>query len=238
MTLRNKAWAGGLVAGLLGGVALWSPALAQPRITFPGAPWDFGQVLQDQSVAHQFEIKNAGKDTLFISRVKPACGCTSAPLTRDVVAPNESIWLDVTFNTKKFSGQVTKSVTVFCNDPENAQASFQFSADVASTRTRVAPLAEPADLGKLAPNMDGQTSIGFVNLSQEPYKLRVADWPKSWLALGWTEKVVDPGDTLSLTLGTTGVPPLGPFNSSLTFDVEGSRKSRMSLPLTGVGQMD
>jgi hypothetical protein len=213
-------------------------ALAQSRIAFPGSPWDFGQVLQDQSVSHQFEIKNTGKDTLFISRVKPACGCTSAPLTRDVVAPNESIWLDVTFNTKKFSGEVTKSVAVFCNDPENPQATFQFSADVTSQRSRVAPLIEPADLGQLAPNMEGQTSIAFVNLGQEPYKLRVADWPKSWLALAWTEKVVDPGDTLSLTLGTRGVPPLGKFNTSLTFDVEGSVKSRMSLPVTGVGQME
>jgi hypothetical protein len=86
--------------------------------------------------------------------------------------------------------------------------------------------------------MEGQTSIAFVNLGQEPYKLRVADWPRSWLALAWTEKVVDPGDTLSLTLGTKGVPPLGKFNTSLTFDVEGSVKSRMSLPLTGVGQME
>lgn len=214
------------------------PAVAQPKVTFPGAPWDFGQVLQGQILAHQFEIKNSGKDTLFISRVKPACGCTSAPLTRDVVAPNESIWLDVTFNTKKFSGEVTKSVAVFCNDPVNAQSTFQFTADVASTRTRVAPLSEPTDLGQLMPNKDGQTTIGFVNLGQEPYKLHVADWPKSWLALGWTEKVVDPGDTLSLTIGTKGVPPLGKFNTSLTFDVEGSHKSRMSLPITGVGQME
>jgi hypothetical protein len=213
-------------------------AWAQPKVSFPGAPWDFGQVLQEQSVSHQFEVKNTGQDTLFISRVKPACGCTSAPLTRDVVGPNESIWLDVTFNTKKFSGNVTKSVVVFCNDPENPQATFQFSADVTSTRTRVAPLSEPADLGQLAPNMDGQTAIGFVNLGQEPYKLRLADWPKSWLAPAWTEKVVDPGDTLSLTVGTRGVPPLGKFTTSLTFEVEGSTKSRMSLPVTGVGLME
>jgi hypothetical protein len=154
------------------------------------------------------------------------------------VAPDESIWLDVVFNTKKFSGQVTKSVTVFCNDPESPQATFQFSADITTTRTRVAPLVEPADLGQLSPNMDGQTSIGFVNLGQEPYKLRIADWPRSWLALGWTEKVVDPGDTLSLTLGTRGVPPLGAFSTSLTFDLEGSARARMSLPIVGVGKLE
>ena len=100
-----------------------SGAQAQPKVTFPGAPWDFGQVLQDQAVSHQFEVKNVGKDTLFISRVKPACGCTSAPLTRDIVGPGESVWLDVTFSTKKFSGNVTKSVAVFCNDPATRRPS-------------------------------------------------------------------------------------------------------------------
>jgi hypothetical protein len=220
------------------GVLCARQALAQPKVSFPGAPWDFGQVLQDQAVCHQFEVKNLGKDTLFISRVKPACGCTSAPLTRDVVAPGESVWLDVTFNTKKFSGDVTKSVAVFCNDPDNPQATFQFTASVNSTRTKVAPLVEPADLGQLVPNRESQASVSFINLGQEPYKLTLADWPKSWLSPSWTEKVVDPGDTLTLAIGTRGVPPLGKFTTSMTFNVEGQVRSRMSLPVTGVGSME
>lgn len=233
-TLGRLSWLVLLAAGGLGA----SSAQAQPKVTFPGAPWDFGQVLQDQAVSHQFEVKNVGKDTLFISRVKPACGCTSAPLTRDIVGPGESVWLDVTFSTKKFSGNVTKSVAVFCNDPGNPEAKFDFTADVTTTRTRVAPFNEPADLGQLVPNTEGQTSISFVNLGQEPYKLHLADWPQSWLAPAWTEKVVDPGDTLALTLGTKGVPPLGKFTTSLTFDVEGKVKTRMSLPVIGVGLVE
>jgi hypothetical protein len=50
--------------------------------------------------------------------------------------------------------------------------------------------------------------------------------------------VVDPGDTLAFTVGTNGVPPLGKFTTSLTFDVEGKVKSRMSLPVTGVGLVE
>lgn len=226
------------VALPLGVVICASVAQAQPKVLFPGAPWDFGQVLQDQSVSHQFEVKNEGTDTLFISRVKPACGCTSAPLTRDVIAPGESVWLNVTFNTKKFAGEVTKSVAVFCNDPNDPQAKFEFSAEVVTSRTKVAPLVEPADLGQLTPDLESQSTIGFTNLGGEPYKLRLADWPRSWMQPSWLEKVVDPGDTLALVIGTRGVPPLGTFVTSLTFDVEGKVKTRMSLPVTGVGSVE
>jgi hypothetical protein len=155
-----------------------------------------------------------------------------------VIAPGQSVWLDVTFNSKKFSGALTKSITVFSNDPAQAEAKFDFTADVATARSKVAPVVEPADLGNLVPNTEGQAQIALTNLGKEPYKLRLADWPHSWLQPSWTEKVVDPGDTLKLSIGTLGVPPLGKFNTSLTFDVEGKDKSRLSLPITGVGLVE
>jgi hypothetical protein len=213
-------------------------AWAQPSVSFPDAPWDFGQVLQNEAVSHQFEVKNGGRDTLFISRVKPACGCTSAPLTRDVIAPGESIWLDVTFNTKKFSGSINKSVTVFSNDPENPQAKLSFTADVQTTRSRVALINEPADLGQLVPDKLRQSTLSLTNVGSEPYRLILADWPSSWMEPDWTEKVVDPGDTLALAIGTRGVPPLGKFDTSITFEIEGNDKTRMSLPVTGIGLME
>lgn len=218
---------------------IWTAtAFGEPGIAFPNTPWDFGQVLQQEEVSHQFEVKNTGSDTLFISRVKPACGCTSAPLTRDVVGPGESIWIDVTFNTKKFSGKVTKAVTVFSNAPNDPQAKFTFTADVATSRKPVALASSSADLGQLVPDKPDQSSIALTNVGDEPYRLRLADWPTSWMEPAWTEKVLDPGDTLSLAIGTHGTPPLGKFGTSLTFDVEGREKSRMSLPVTGIGLVE
>lgn len=224
---------------VLAGVLLWTPAvLAQPEITFPGSPWDFGEMLQSQKVVHKFEVHNAGKDTLFISRVKPACGCTSAPLTKDVVGPGESIWMDVTFDSKRFSGLVNKSVVFYSNDPEQPEAKLSFSATIETARKVVEALDEPADLGNLLPNRGDQAQIRLTNIGDQPYRLSVADWPGEWLEADWTERIVDPGDTLTLTVGTKGVPPLGRFATSITFDVEGKEKSRFSLPITGIGLVE
>ena len=221
------------------GIMAWSAsAWAQPRVSLPNSPWDFGEVLQQEKVSHQFEVVNDGRDTLFISRVKPSCGCTTAPLTRDVVAPGESIWIDVTFNSKKFSGAVNKTVTVFSNDPGSPQAKITFLANVATARSKIVVVQEPTDLGSLVPNKSGQSTIMLANVGDEPYRLRLAAYPSGWLEPGWTEKVVDPGDTLHLPIGTNGVPPLGKFESSITFEIEGRETSRMSLPLTGIGLIE
>jgi len=222
----------------LGFVAWSATAWAQPKVSFPDSPWDFGEVLQQEKVSHQFEVMNDGRDTLFISRVKPSCGCTTAPLTRDVVAPGESVWIDVTFNSKKFSGAVNKTITVFSNDPSSPQAKITFLANVATARSRIVVVQEPADLGNLVPNKSGQAAIMLANVSDEPYRVRLTSYPTSWLEPAWTEKVVDPGDTLDLSIGTSGVPPLGKFESSITFEIEGRETSRMSLPLTGIGLVE
>lgn len=213
-------------------------AQAQPEITFPNSPWAFGEMLQKEKVNHHFEVQNTGTDTLFISRVKPACGCTSAPLTKDVIAPGESIWLDVTFNSKKFSGAITKKITVFSNDPNNPRSTITFTANVQTNRTLIAVVNEPVDLGSLVPDQSGQSTILLTNLGTEPYRLRLAAWPKGWMQTSWKEKVIDPGDTLQMSIGTSAVPPLGKFETSITFEVEGSEKTRMSLPLTGVGLVE
>jgi hypothetical protein len=223
-----------LLLFILGTTTAW----AQPRITFPGSPWDFGEMLQQQKASHQFEVRNEGSDTLFISRVKPSCGCTSAPLTRDVIGPGESIWLDITFDSKKFSGQVAKKVVVYSNDPAAPQATIDFTARVETSRKYVVVVNEPTDLGQLLPNEPDQSEIALANIGTEPYRLSLADWPQSWLEPEWTERVIDPGDTLTMAIGTHSVPPLGKFDTSITFDIQGTDKSRMSLPLTGVGLVD
>lgn len=33
--------------------------------------WDFGFVMQDAKISHEFIIQNVGDDTLFIERIKP-----------------------------------------------------------------------------------------------------------------------------------------------------------------------
>lgn len=195
-------------------------------------------MLQQETVGHQFEVKNAGTDTLFISRVKPSCGCTSAPLTKDVIAPGESIWLDITFNSKRFSGKVTKKVSVFCNDPDQPESVIQFTAQIETARKQIMVAHEPVDLGSLLPDRPNQTKVELTNMGTEPYRLTLVDWPKEWMQASWEEKVVDPNATVELEVGTIGGAPMGKFETSMTIDIQGRDQSRISFPITGIGLVE
>lgn len=110
-----------------------------PAINVSPASFDFGSMHQNQTRNAETFIKNVGTDTLNIQFVRPTCGCTAADLEVTSLAPGESTKLEITFNSKRFSGPVTKQVHIGSDDPANRQVTLMLSADV-----KVAVKVEPS----------------------------------------------------------------------------------------------
>ncbi|MFP4527036.1 MAG: DUF1573 domain-containing protein [Candidatus Kapaibacterium sp.] len=101
----------------------FSQLAAQPKLeVIGGNTHDFGKVQPDDSPLKAKKIlKNVGDQTLIIHNVKPTCGCTTAPLDKDTLAPGESATLDITFNVSNYTDEVTKSIGVYANtSPQRA----------------------------------------------------------------------------------------------------------------------
>lgn len=96
--------------------ANYSPAV----ITLPQAVFDWGSVLQGEIVQHTFEIKNTGGMPLRIERVKAACGCTTVKYD-NVIAPGQIGNVVLKVDTKRFSGTVKKTASVYSNASRTAQ---------------------------------------------------------------------------------------------------------------------
>lgn len=77
---------------------------------------DFGGVRQNQKLVHNFTVKNTGTEDLEILRIATSCGCTAAVPRDRIVKPGESTTLEVTLETRKYSGVIQKSVSVASND--------------------------------------------------------------------------------------------------------------------------
>ncbi|MCX7880642.1 MAG: DUF1573 domain-containing protein [Ignavibacteria bacterium] len=94
---------------------------AQPRIEIVGGDtYDWGTVKPNQDpLRAKVKIKNVGNEVLKILEVKPGCGCTTAPLDKTELQPGEEATLDVTLRIAGFSNEVTKSVRIASNDPDN-----------------------------------------------------------------------------------------------------------------------
>ncbi len=103
---------------------------AKPQLTFTRMNHDFGSVDKGKEVSVAYEFKNTGQADLEILSVKPSCGCTSAKPEKQTYTPGESGVIPVTFDSSRFSGTVTKSITVTSNDPENPRQVLKLKGNI------------------------------------------------------------------------------------------------------------
>lgn len=108
-----------LVCGLCGSV------YAQPKIKFYEKVYDFGKVYSGEVVKNVFRFKNVGSEPLKILDVSTSCGCTGVLKSSKKVPPGEEGEIQVVFNTRGYSGNVTKLVYVRSNDPKNPTAKLR-----------------------------------------------------------------------------------------------------------------
>lgn len=81
--------------------------------------FDYDTVVEGAVIAHTFTFKNTGSAPLLIADVSSGCGCTvPKSWPRELIAPGHEGRIEVTFNTRGWSGDVDKRVTAVTNgDP-------------------------------------------------------------------------------------------------------------------------
>ena len=86
------------------------------KITFKNEVYDFGEILEGESVTYTFKFENTGKSDLVISNVSPDCGCTTAKnWSKKPYRPGERGEITVTFESEGRPGQANKNITVITN---------------------------------------------------------------------------------------------------------------------------
>jgi hypothetical protein len=113
-------------------VLLLAPAIGQdgPVLSFTKDLHDFGNINKGEKVTHEFEFKNTGKTDLTISDVKPSCGCTTATPEKSTYKPGESGKIPVTFDSGRFSGEFSKTITVTSNDEANPKIQLKIMGKI------------------------------------------------------------------------------------------------------------
>jgi len=80
---------------------------------------NLGNMQQYETKTEFITLRNIGSSDLELKRVTTSCGCTTAELSVNVLAPGDSTQLQVLFETKKYLGPQTKYVRIHSNDPEH-----------------------------------------------------------------------------------------------------------------------
>lgn len=101
-----------------------------PKIVFDELEFDGGDIIQGTLLKHEFHFRNEGKSNLVIESVKASCGCTASEPEKKILAPGESSYITVTFNSAGKTGLQHKTVTVYTNDPRNPHVVLHIKSNV------------------------------------------------------------------------------------------------------------
>jgi hypothetical protein len=95
-----------------------------------GLVWDFGKVKEGEHLRHEFEFQNNSGKRLQIEDVHSSCGCTASEAKDKTLEPGEKTTIEVTFNSKGYSGAVRQFVFVNTDSPEKQVVKFTIKAQV------------------------------------------------------------------------------------------------------------
>lgn len=103
------------------GVSSQKKTFAGPRMEIEPELHDFGSASQNQKLIHDFTLHNVGSEDLVIRRISTSCGCTAALASEQVIPPGETATLKVTLETRKYRGQIQRSISLASNDSRRVQ---------------------------------------------------------------------------------------------------------------------
>jgi Protein of unknown function (DUF1573) len=169
-TLAAVVLSGGPVLGQTPSGA-WADKMFMNKTTH-----DFGTVAHGAQLKYSFPVKNIYAVPLEFTVVRPACGCVTATPSKKVLQPQEEATLDITMNTRVFTG--SKNVIIYVTvGPEYISTAVLHVMAVARSDVVFNP---------------GEVNFGVVNQGQQPVQTVEIEYAGT---LDWrVEKVVVPAD--------------------------------------------
>ncbi len=177
-----------------------------PKIFSSEPEFDFGEIIEGETVEHEFAIKNNGEGKLVIERVRASCGCTAAMPTKKELEPGESAKIKVKFDSKGRYGQQYKHVYVFSNDPENSYLKLTFRANVVAKLSNQNPELAPKiklekniiDFGELEEGSVKETTIKIKNIGKSKLEIRDIKSSCGCTAVLISNSVIEPGKEIGM----------------------------------------
>lgn len=205
----------------------------QPRIEVSSDYFYFGYMPTNAIVQHLYWIRNTGNDTLRIVSVKPGCGCTTAPLSKDEIAPGDSAQLKVVFDSKNMIGKMVKDIDIFSNDPNKSSTVVKFFAVVNREHDKVRAEPNVLRFSKFG-SKDGKLvkSVEIVNNYDTEIDITLIELPAGNFKIDKKTAKVRPGAKATFTIEQlTSVTDEADVMTSATFEFAGNETDRMTVPL-------
>lgn len=210
-----------------------SSAFADAKLEVSETTFDFGIIPQVCKVSHSYVMRSTGTDSLRILSVKPACGCTKAPLTKDVVAPGDSTAVELIFtSTQAYRGKSTKSTTVTCNDDERGSFLLRFSANFNTYPDSAKPIQlAPWSLAISEAERNKEFPITVKNVGNAPLYLNLVAVPGGFVSVTMPKEEIAPGATATIKAKVDPKCTETSFEKSFTIECNDNVTTRFTVPV-------
>ncbi len=190
---------------------------------------DVGPKMLERAV----RITNAGGDTLRISRVKPSCGCTTAPLDKEMLLPGDTATIKLTMDVVTRTGPQTKTLTIFSNDTANSHRMVYLMANVVRDIVSMPEYFPVID--RISPGEEGSATVRLENRGEETITLQppaLTGNPLMVVAFDMNEpKTLRPGESVPVT-ATVRPMNTGTSTATVSFKTDSERTPEVQITLS------
>ncbi len=196
--------------------------------------FNFGYIYAGSIVSHSYVFHSRGTDSLKILSVKPGCGCTKAPLSKEVIAAGDSTEVELVYTSNKgVKGNFAKNATVNCNDADRATFQLKFSGTSFTDVDSITPLT--LSEGELTFNgQPGAQEAKLIvkNVSSNPVKMHLVSLPARFLRVEIPEAEIKPGKEKEIRVKIDASVTEEQFKKSFTFAVDDQSGTRYTIPVS------
>jgi hypothetical protein len=181
------------------------------------------------SLMDTLKLVNVGGDTLRITEVKPGCGCTTAPIDKDVLMSGDTATVIVTLDVAHSSGDVTKTIRISSNDSTMPDRTVTLKAHILQEIS-----VNPAyfSVMDVKPGQSGSASVTLKNMTTAPITIQPPtelQSPLMSVKFSMTAPVeLKPNDSLVVTVTAT---PLNAAPSTVNYEFKTSSPKTPSIKL-------
>ena len=231
------------IVTLILGISITASIKAEPKVKIQESSFDFGYAPQGSKLSHKYWIHSTGSEDLKITKVVPGCGCTKAPLEKDIITSGDSTWLEIIFSTRKYKNKITKKPKFFTNAGEDAQR-ISFTTQVVSPTDTTYPLeikpfkvnlSNPTDMhlvnsSSLDEKDNEQGSFKIHNSSDEELTISIVDYDFKNFDIT-IPAIIKAGETADGKILLLSNKADKSFYKSVTIEVNDENKTRFTIPV-------
>ena len=206
---------------------------AQPKLVLEKQDINVGTVYNGAVVTTQVKFSNGGDSKLLINGVRTSCGCTTVREPKKELAPGESDFLEVQFNSAGFRGEVVKYINIESNDPTNQYATIKMTTEV---KEELQPTNRFSLLwfGDVPVGKEMTQTYALQNISSSPITIKRVKKVYPKMKVTYNKRVVAPSDSVVITISVTPN-RIGYFNEAFTLETSSKRQPHVPLRVSYVG---